>query len=252
MKALKHIVLLVAASFMLLSITSCEEEAVDPDPGEVKVAFNYVFGANALPWEINETLRHPKTKDTLTFTEFSFYVSNVRLQNTDGIWWEEPESYHLICAKCSAASSFTLKEVPAGTYQTLEYTLGVDSARNVGGAQIAGLNPANNMFWDFNKGYIMLKAEGQSPQSADGAFTFHLGGYSGEYSVISPRAFAFFGETITVNADATPELSFTTNPARLWHSSPSVAQTSKIMDPGEEAYTMANAFFINIALSEVK
>lgn len=244
--------------FLMLGLAwSCNKDDDDDDnnntqPGDVKIQFEYVFGSNQLPWQIGQTLRHPKTGDTLTFTEFSFYISNVRLQKTDGSYWTEEDSYHLICAKCQDASQFSLRDVPAGDYVGIEFLLGVDSAANVSGAQSGALSPSFGMFWDWNSGYIMLKAEGSSPQSTSGAFTFHLGGFSGPNSVLTPRIFPFFGNSIKVNANESPELVFWANPARMWHNSPSVSQVNTLMQPGPEAQEMATNFFTNIALMEVK
>lgn len=200
--------LLVSTLFLSCNKDDDDDDQMNTQPGDVKIQFEYVFGSNQLPWNIGETLRHPKTGDTLTFTEFSFYISNVRLQKADGSYWTEEDSYHLICAKCQDASQFSLKNVPAGDYVGLEFLLGVDSAANVSGAQSGALSPTFGMFWDWNTGYIMLKAEGSSPQSPDGAFTFHLGGFSGPNSVLTPRTFPFFGKSITVNAEESPELVF--------------------------------------------
>lgn len=232
-------------------ITSCSKDDDTPDSGDVMVEFNYVFGSSAEPWDINTTLRHPKTGDTLTFTEFSFYVSNVRLKNEDGTWWTEPESYHLVCAKCTDKNVFILNDVPSGNYTEMEYTLGVDSARNVSGAQTGDLSPTKGMFWSWNTGYIMLKAEGQSPQSSDGSFTFHLGGFSGENSVVTPKSFTFGTNEIEVG-EAMPTIAFLANPARLWHSSPSVSDRNRIHMPGAEAKAMATDFYSNIAFLEIK
>lgn len=252
---LKSVFASVFLSLMVLMTASCKkEDSQDPnsEPGDLKIQFEYVFGSNQIPWALGETLRHPKTGDTLTFSEFAFYVSNVRLQKADGSYWSEEESYHLICASCTLASQFELKDVPAGDYVGIEFLLGVDSARNVSGAQTGDLSPTRGMFWDWNTGYIMLKAEGTSPQSSDGAFTFHLGGFSGPNSVLTPRSFPFFGKSVELDDDHEPKLVFWVNPARMWHSSPSVSQVSKIMQPGPEAMDMATDFFSNITLMEVK
>jgi hypothetical protein len=69
---------------------------------------------------------------------------------------------------------FDFINVPAGTYTGMYLTMGVDSARNVSGAQEGALDPANGMFWSWTSGYIMIKAEGLSPQGAGGSFTYHL------------------------------------------------------------------------------
>ena len=252
-KSLSRFLILFLATAMVWSCKKDDDDNNDTNtqPGSVKIQFEYVFGSNQLPWEIGETIRHPKTGDTLTFTEFSFYVSNVRLQKADGSYWTEEDSYHLICAKCQDASQFTLMDIPAGDYVGVEFLLGVDSAANVSGNQTGALDPTFGMFWDNTRGYIMLKAEGSSPQSSTGAFTFHLGGFSGPNSVLTPRTFPFFGNSIAVNGGNTPELEFWVNPARMWHSSPSVSQVNTIMQPGPEAQDMATDFFSNISLMEV-
>ena len=246
---------LIFSAFLLLGLTTafsgCDEEDDHAHNGEVNVQFEFVFGSSALPWAINQTMKHPKTGDTLTFTEFSFYVSNVKLQKEDGTWWSEPESYHLICAKCPDASMFTLADVPEGNYTGMQYTLGVDSARNVSGAQTGDLSPSKGMFWDWNSGYIMLKAEGSSPQSSDGAFTFHLGGFSGPNSVVTPKSVSFGSSTLSVSHDNTPGVVLLATPARLWHTAPSVSERSTIHMPGANAKMMADDFFGNISFKEI-
>ena len=77
------------------------------------------------------------------------------------------------------AATLTLSDVPEGSYTEMSYVLGVDSTRNVSGAQAGALSTANGMFWSWSTGYIMLKAEGTSPNSGTGSFSFHLGGFSG-------------------------------------------------------------------------
>ncbi len=241
----------------LMLCSSCEKEEDIPIPipqwGDVKVEFNYVFGSSGVPWDVNLKLRHPKTGDTLTFTEFSFYVSNVRLKNEDGTWWSEPESYHLVCATCINKNYFTITEVPEGNYTEMEFLFGVDSARNVSGPQTGDLLPNMGMFWDWTNGYIMLKAEGLSPQSSDGTFSFHLGGYSGEDNLVMQRTFTLGGNIAAVGPSiATPTLVFRANPARLWHSSPGVSSRNSIDTPGPEAKAMATDFYTNVTFLEIK
>lgn len=252
-KVLPATLMLVA----LIIFASCEKKDDNPEPtpapttGDVKVEFNYVFGSSGVPWDILYTLRHPKTGDTLTFTEFSFYVSNVRLKNEDGIWWSEPESYHLVCATCINKNYFTISEVPEGNYTEMDFLFGVDSARNVSGAQNGDLSPAFGMYWDSSRGYIMLKAEGLSAQSSDGTFSFHLGGFSGDDNLVTPRSFTFGGNIASVG-QTTPTIVYRANPARLWHSSPGVSSRSSIDTPGPEAKAMATDFYSNVAFLEIK
>src|SRR5690606_2936849 len=62
---------------------------------------------------------------------------------------------------------------------------GVDSLRNVSGAQTGALDPVHGMFWDWNTGYIMAKFEGNAPASpSNGKLLYHVGGFSGEHNTL--------------------------------------------------------------------
>ena len=105
--------------------------------------------------------------------------------------------------------------------------MGIDSLHNVSGAQAGALSLASGMFWDWNSGYIMLKAEGDSPNSPTGKFALHLGGFSGTNNIVTVKT-AEFGKTVKVTNGTTPTMTFTVNPARLWHTSPGLATLSVI------------------------
>jgi hypothetical protein len=239
----------------LLGLGACKKkENIIPPPadGSVKVQFSYVFGSAALPWVLNKQMVHTKTGDTLTFTTFRFYVSNVKLQRKDGSWWAQPESYYLVDANSTAASSFTIPAVPANDYVAMQYTMGVDSTRNVSGANTGALALSNGMFWDWNSGYIMLKAEGYSPNSPTNSFAFHLGGFSGENNIVTVKT-ADFGKTVAVGGSAPAmTVKILANPARLWHSSPNLQTRSTIHMPGPDAKIMARDFYDNITFTGVE
>lgn len=248
---------LVAIALGILATTSfssCKKDKTTPapSPGGMKVQFSYVFGSAALPWSMGTTYVQPKTGDTLTFSMFRFYVSNIRLKKSDGTWWAQPESYFLLNATTPEASAINVDNIPAGTYTAMEYTMGVDSARNVSGANTGALSLANGMFWDWNSGYIMLKAEGTSPNSSVNTFAFHLGGFSGDYNVVTVKSTDFGGKTLTIENGKTPVVTLLANPARLWHTSPSVSVLSVIHAPSAQAKTMANDFYSNISFSSLQ
>ena len=91
---------------------------------------------------------------------------------------EEKESYHLVDLANAESRELTLT-MNNGSYQQLEFTVGVDSIRNVSGAQTGALDPMLGMFWTWNSGYIFAKLEGQSPQSTalQQKFIYHIGGF---------------------------------------------------------------------------
>lgn len=246
---------MVALATTTLLLPSCKKEKQSTpiaQNGDMKVSFDFVFGSNMLPWEIGKTMVHTKTGDTLTFSLFKFYVSNIKLKDANGNWWSAPNSYYLLCTDCEEGYSFTVKNIPVGNYTEMQYTMGVDSAANRLGAGTGALSLANNMYWDWNSGYIMLKAEGTSPNSPSGNFIFHLGGYMGTDNVITVKTTNFDGTVLNIEKGKQPNVRLVANPARLWHSSPGVSVKSVIHAPGPEAVTMAKNFYDNIAFKALE
>lgn len=180
------------ATWMVVLTTACTRRK-DPDlvpeytsshgDGGVKLEFlNKVGNANLVldngiqvtPWYINAN------GDSFSVTKFNYYISNVKLLRSAGMY-VEPGSYHLVQHSVDSSKNFDIGNVPPGTYTGITFLIGVDSLRNVSGAQTGALDPANGMFWDWNTGYIMWKFEGHSPSSAqiDKSLVFHGGGYKG-------------------------------------------------------------------------
>ncbi|MCB9046390.1 MAG: hypothetical protein H6550_09640 [Chitinophagales bacterium] len=248
--------LLSIVAAMSLSSSSCIREKTDiipdtttkppvviPTTGKMQIKFNYVFGHNELPFSMNTQFVHPMTGDTMTFTLFRFYVSNIKLKKADGSWWIHPDSYFLVDAKSTSESTLAIDNVPNGSYTEMEYTMGVDSIMNVSGAHEGALSFTNAMFWDWNSGYIMLKAEGNSPNSPSGTFALHLGGFSGATNIVTVKTTDFSGDKLNINSSDTRVVKLKANPARLWHSSPALDSIYVIHAPGYAAQTMAKDFY---------
>ena len=69
------------------------------------------------------------------------------------------DDYFLVNFANAGSTRISLKTIPA-SFNRIAFTIGVDSIRNVSGAQTGALDPANGMFWTWNSGYIMAKLEG--------------------------------------------------------------------------------------------
>lgn len=246
---------LLVFALVVSVLPSCKKKKNDVTPavktGTVQVKFDYVFGQNMLPWELGKTFVHARTGDTITFTNLRFYVSNVKLQKTDGSWWIHPDSYFLLDAKTGEASTITIDEVPEGDYVKMEYTMGVDSIKNVTGAHDGALSFTHGMFWDWNSGYIMLKAEGTSPNSPSGNFALHFGGFRGSDNVVTVKTTDFAGATLKVKSNGGPVLHLQANTARFWHSAPGLDSIYVIHAPGGMAVTMAKDFYNSIIFTTI-
>ena len=242
---MKHAIKAVLA-LAVVAAAACKKDETPTNPtpqtGSFVLELDHVWGMNMAPFSMNTAMVHPMTGDSLTFTTFKYYVSNLQLQKTDGTWWAQEESYYLVDLSTPESAEITVANVPAGDYTGFRFTLGVDSTRNVSGAQTGALDPAEGMFWSWNSGYIMLKAEGTSPQAGDGTFVFHLGGFTGLNTAVHVRDYTFNGTVMKVGAGMMPMIHMMANPARLWHSGTSVSVTNKVHMPGVTAGQMKSDF----------
>jgi hypothetical protein len=205
---------LMAAAAAALSFSSCDRDDDDdvtptpqPTTGSVKIHFEHTF--DTIPFELGSSNNYVTANgDTINFSIYKYYISNIKLVRPDGSTFDETESYHLINAADTNTFELTLANVPVGNYSGIRFMIGVDSARNVSGAQTGALDPANGMFWTWNTGYIMAKMEGTSPQSgaANNSVVFHIGGFTGANSSLRTVSPTFNGDQATVSATATPEI----------------------------------------------
>jgi hypothetical protein len=233
-----------------ISSTSCKKENPEPEPvpteGHVALEFDHKWGMDWAPFSMNTEMTHPGTGEKITFTTLRYYISNVKLKKEDGTWWSQPESYHLVTVDENTAPEFELDAVPVGKYTAIEYTIGVDSTRNVSGAQTGALAPSNGMFWSWLTGYIFIKAEGTSPESgsSNGEFKYHIGGFknSNNTNAIRTTTVDFPGILEVKGGEHHAKVHFYVNCARFWHGGISLNDIHTLMMPGANALTLADNF----------
>lgn len=197
------------------------------DTGKVYMEFFNVVGSSNLSlndqWYVNEN------GDSFTVSKLNYYISNVKLTGAGGTAdYAETESYHLIEHSTAAQMAFNMGDVPAGKYSSVTFLIGVDSLRNVSGAQTGALDPALGNFWAWNTGYIMLKFEGKSPVSpnADSFLMYHCGGFSGENSVLHTVTLTF-PDVIEVSKSKTPHIHLQADVLKMFKS-PNVIDFSAV------------------------
>ncbi|HTN17476.1 MAG TPA: MbnP family protein [Chitinophagaceae bacterium] len=195
----KYITPLIATA-MISTLFSCRKDEIPAKEGSIKMEFFNVAGSEKLA--LNDKWYKNQNGDSFTVTKFNYYISNIRFNNTSGGSYAESESYHLVEQSAPASQSFDISKVPAGTYNSVTFTIGVDSLRNVSGVQSNDLDPAKGMFWSWSTGYIMLKVEGTSPRSpqSGNVYMLHAGGFKGEYNVLRTVTLSF-PSAISVNGD---------------------------------------------------
>ena len=117
-------------------------------------------------------------EDSITITQFRFYISDIELWNDKNKTWEE-HNFHLINANEYQTLRISLAIPYDIVYDKIKFKLGIDSLTNVSGAMGGDLDPMKGMYWTWQSGYINVKLEGNSPlcKTRNNAFEFHLGGY---------------------------------------------------------------------------
>lgn len=210
----------VAGALAAFSLTGCDKDSEPTPPanqkGEFDIEFENTVGAAPLVLATQEytTL----AGDQFKVTTFRYYVSNLKLTRADGTEYVQPESYYLIDEANEDSRHLTIKDVPTGDYTGLKFTIGVDSARNVAGAQTGALDPAKGMFWTWNSGYIYTMLEGSSPQSLspNRMITFHIGGFRTPNNTIRTVTPSFNGAKLLVRTDHTPEVHYNVDVLRMF------------------------------------
>jgi hypothetical protein len=229
---------------LLFAFSACkkDDDAPAPTSGNAMLVFDQVWAANADPFFMNVDTHHPKTGDTLNFSTFKYYVSNVRLKKSDGTWWEAQDFYHLVDLMDPTSLNFTFTGLPVGDYVTIEFLMGIDSARVVNGPYTGDLDPSNGMYAGAAEGYIMIMAKGFAPYPTNAAFEYEIKGYSGADKVTMLKLQNLPATNpLKVTGTSVPKLHIVANPARLFHSFGSVSK-GNVTTAGIDAATMAFTF----------
>ncbi|KUG09782.1 MbnP family protein [Solirubrum puertoriconensis] len=241
-RTLSSALLALLLGIATLSFTACDDDdKAQPNKGELDLEFENVVGTQAL------TLGQAYTStngDAFTLSKLNYYISNIKLTKADGSEWAEPESYHLVKHDQTSTRTFTLQEVPTGDYTKITFTIGVDSTRNVSGAQTGALDPLNDMFWTWNSGYIFLKLEGTSPQAANGQLVFHIGGFKSPNNTIrsvSPPLPQ--GTVLKVRAEKAPAVHYKADVLKLF-TGPNVIRFAELSNTmgGPSSVKVANNY----------
>lgn len=184
----------VSLLFVSLLILSCKKdtEIVVPDAAkEPTVAFNFKALVDNAPLVPNTKWYKNANNDSFCVTKLNYYISNLKFRRDDGSVYSEPNSYHII-KHVEGVTSFTVSNLPEGHYNQIEFLIGVDSVRNISGAQTGDLSPDSLMFWDWSTGYIFFKFEGQYKNTATPIadyYSMHIGGFKAPDNFIKKCTF---------------------------------------------------------------
>lgn len=144
----------------------------------IQFTFTHLHGEQPL---IFDSLRYQNAVDEhLSSTRLSYLISGVSLQSEQGEW--ECSNAIGFIDPVRGRTSFTLTQIPPGTYQAVAFHVGLDPEHNhADPARYTAnhpLNPTrNNLHWDWQGGYIFMALEGHwRPQGAKlpGGYAYHF------------------------------------------------------------------------------
>lgn len=164
----KKILFTVALLFQIVA----NAQSVKVTFSKVNLIFHNMVGNQLLILDSNYTTPFG---DTFSVAKFKFFVGNIKISCSD---YDKTYSQYFLIDQNDSASQI-IKIGTCDSLTNVQFSIGIDSAKNVSGVQTGALDPANGMFWTWNSGYIMAKLEGKSPQSKApfGNITYHIGGF---------------------------------------------------------------------------
>jgi len=147
--------------FLVIVFASCNDNGKidNPTPLNGSLTVNLVHTFNQEPFNFSSNFV-TNLKDTIKFSEFVYYISNISLQNEAGNW-VNLGNYNLVDFSDQASLKLNIANLPGGTYKKMRFLVGVDSIANSSGAQEGALNPSNGMFWSWATGYIFIRMQGR-------------------------------------------------------------------------------------------
>lgn len=189
------------AILCMIALFSCQKEVHnDLSKGKADIHFTNVVGTK--PVSFNTPYFTHKGED-FTVTKLKYYITNITLVDSAGQNHLIPDSYFLVDQEIPASLTIPLQTDEA-RYKGIQFLIGVDSTRNVSGAQSGALDPALDMFWTWNTGYIMAKMEGTSSRSTlpNNRLEYHIGGFQGSEKVLR-TVYLPFGQNYSISSDHT-------------------------------------------------
>jgi len=178
---------LISIPFLFFSLMSCDDDDSSPQgEGQLTIEFDNHVGEEDL--ELNQDYTNTNG-ETFQLSKLNYYISNIKLKTNDGKEYIVPQdsSYFLVMENEEESQEVTIKHIPAGDYNQITFTIGVDSLRSTMDItkRQGVLDPAqghDGMYWTWNSGYIFFKMEGTSPAAPadqEHKFYYHIGGYGG-------------------------------------------------------------------------
>lgn len=202
--------------FTFLSIalffTSCSNDNDDTiaGNGSLKVEFDNTYGDANFAFNTAYT---NSNNEILKVNKVKYIISNIVLTNENGSVYTVPksQSYFIIDESTQASTLINLPNIPAGTYKSITFGVGVDQEQFNLGAEGQGdfLATAQDaeMMWSWSAGYKFLAFEGvfTAPSvSTETNFKVHTGQTGTDYNYTTVTL--NFPDNALVRSTITPQV----------------------------------------------
>lgn len=188
----------VAVVLVSLLTAACTPEREVPGAAGPVLAVQIDHRVDQVPVEPGQTRLRTARGETVLLTSLRYYLSNFRLVGANGqrvaaaADSASDRGYFLIDESNADSRHLRVQGLVPGSYQEIEFLVGIDEARNAAGAQTGMLDPVRGMFWTWHTGYIFFALEGRAEPEGR-ALEFHVGGdtrYARTVRLPLPEGFA--------------------------------------------------------------
>lgn len=241
---MKNLFLIATAAIIC---SACQSDGIEPinpnDKNNLTIEFDNIAGSKNLA--LGTTQYTNASGEDFTVTTLNYFVSNIRLKKTDGTSVTMADKYFLVKESDPTSLTPILKDVPAGDYASISFTIGVDSLKSISAVdqRTGSLDPASygtdNMYWSWNSGYIFFKMEGissKAPANSAGLnkFQYHIGGFGGRTSATANnlrKVMINLPSTVTVRKSIAPSIHFLVDINGVFGTNVKIANGAVIMNP---------------------
>ena len=142
---------------------------------EVKIVPHF----NNAPLVFDSLTNRTAAGQTISVTRLDFLLSGIALRSVNGTWFQPTNQFAYICAR-EGRTSFTLSNLPSGTYDHIRFQVGLEPEVNHvdAGRWPAGhpLNPeVNRLYWGWSHEYVFFAFEGGWQNGAgQNGFSYHI------------------------------------------------------------------------------
>ncbi|MBP1649876.1 MAG: hypothetical protein H6Q26_33 [Bacteroidetes bacterium] len=219
---MKKISILLSFATILFSACSKDDDKDTSDTlnGQTVLTFDSKVGSDDFTLNKDVTINGA----TYNFTQLRYWVSNVTLTNTDGNTYKVPSSYYLLEENNAIAvqdGSFeypatkredvTISDIPAGTYKSITFSIGIDAVYNdnlsLQAGELSQLNGMTNVSWMWHTSYIFSSLKGTRNSTAIAVET----GLNTNYRTITIT----LPGSVTINAASTTNIKFSVDVTKI-------------------------------------